>query len=218
VLAKTKIISLVLILTGFLSSLFSFTPPDSISLTAEERTQVQQGEIILRDLSTEDSPGQTFEAIGLINAPRVEVVQVLIDYERYPEFMPNVTHVEIVGESGSEATLNYILKLPLGIIKKYRIQIALMERDSLTSIIEWQYRDWPGLKQKETIRDTKGFWQIEEVSPETCLVWYQVYSDPGPVPFGFGWIVNFLTQTSFPDAFQQTKFRAEAFDSIIDPI
>jgi ribosome-associated toxin RatA of RatAB toxin-antitoxin module len=206
---RFKQIYLAFLITGFFLIPAVLGASDSISLTGHEKKLIEQGEMIVREIETIGKDGKTFEAIGLINATRGTIFQVLSEYEKYPEFMPNVSHVEIVGQIDNESIINYTLTLPLGKIKKYRLGIAVSEPESRSSLIKWQLHKWAELKTEETIRDTSGFWRIEEISRNSSLVLYHVYTDPGPIPFGLGWIVDVLSKNSVPEAFLQTKVRAE---------
>jgi len=206
---RLKQIYLAFLITGFFLIPSVLGASDSISLTDQEKKLIEQGDIIVREVKTVGKDGKTFEAIGLINAFKGTILQVLSEYEKYPEFMPNVSHVEIVGQIGNESILDYTLTLPLGKIKKYRLRIAVSEPESRSSLIKWQLQNWAELKTEETIRDTSGFWRIEEISRNSSLVQYHVYTDPGPIPFGLGWIVDVLSKNSVPEAFLQTKARAE---------
>lgn len=203
-----KITFLVLSLAGMLSFPALLNAENFISLDEHEKKLVSQGEIIVREIDAGDRNGRTFEAIGLINAPRKNVLTVLEDYKKYPEFMPNVSRVDIVEQSGNEAVLNYTLTLPLGKIKKYRLRISADTTDQL-SVIAWQLLEWPELKTQETITDTNGYWRIDGKDEKTSLVLYHVYTDPGPIPLGLGWIVDVLSKHSVPECFLQTKLRAE---------
>jgi ribosome-associated toxin RatA of RatAB toxin-antitoxin module len=181
----------------------------TIFLTEGERKLVGQGDIAVREIATTNKPGRTFEAIGLINAPRNIILQVLTAYENYPEFMPNVSRIDIVEQRGDETVLNYTLTLPMGKIKKYRLKISLTAHDKQASMLHWQLQRWPGLKTAETIRDTTGYWRIEEKTKNSSLVLYHVYTDPGPIPFGLGWIVDVMSKNTVPEALLQTKARTE---------
>jgi ribosome-associated toxin RatA of RatAB toxin-antitoxin module len=180
-----------------------------ISLNGREKKLVDQGEIVVREIGAGGKKGRTFEAIALIKASRDNILRVLKDYKKYPEFMPNVSHIEIVEQRGSEAVINYTLSLPMGKIKKYRLNISERTPENQLSVLEWHMLKWPGLKMEESIKDTTGFWQIEEKSENISLLLYHVYTDPGPVPFGLGWIVDALTKNSVPDVLLQTRHRAE---------
>jgi hypothetical protein len=129
--------------------------------------------------------------------------------KKYPEFMPNVSRIDIVEQRGNDAVLNYTLALPMGNTKKYRLSLSERAAGNQFSILEWHMMKWPELKAEETIADTTGYWRIEEKSEKQSLVLYHVYTDPGHIPFGLGWIVDVLTKKSVPDVLLQTKKRAE---------
>ncbi len=182
---------------------------DPISLNEAENKRIAQGEIVVREIDADEEKGRTFEAIGLIKAPRIKVLGILKDYVRYPEFMPNVSRVEVVAENEKATVLNYTLALPLGNIKKYRLKLFESGAENHASVLEWQIQPWPELKKKETITDTTGYWRIEDKGENASLVLYHVYTDPGPIPFGLGWIVAVLSKDSVPEALLQTKKRTE---------
>jgi ribosome-associated toxin RatA of RatAB toxin-antitoxin module len=170
---------------------------------------VSKGEIIVREIETIGKKGRTFEVIGLIKASGKCVVKILKDYKKYPEFMPNVSNIEILEQINNDSLLNYTLSLPLGKIKKYRLRMSERTPESKITILEWQMQKWPELKSEETISDTTGYWRIEEINEKLSLVTYHVFTDPGPVPFGLGWIVDVLSKKSVPDVLLQTRFRIE---------
>lgn len=182
---------------------------NAIILTAGEKKLVDQGDVVVREVNTLNKSGRTFEAIGLINAPKNIIRQVLATYEEYPEFMPNVSQIEILEQKDNEAILNYTLSLPLGKVKKYRLKIVVTGDDKQPAMLEWRLEKWPGLKAEETIKDTTGYWLIREMTQNSSLVLYHVYTDPGPVPFGLGWIIDVLSKNSVPKALSQTKARSE---------
>lgn len=208
---KRILVFIVFLIIGVFSIPLSAGDLYWILLNETEKDLVDQGEIILRETDIGKKNGRTFEAAGIIKAPVDVISGVLADYEHYPEFMPNVSRVEIMEQTDTEAVLNYTLKLPLGKIKKYRLKITLTRPDPQTSLIQWEYRNWPGLKAKETIKDTTGFWMIKEQADNRSMVLYHVYTDPGPVPPGLGWIVDILSKNSVPEAFLKTRSRAEDF-------
>ncbi|MBT3575746.1 MAG: hypothetical protein HN995_07210 [Candidatus Marinimicrobia bacterium] len=177
-------------------------------LNAQEKQSIDAGDIIMRELDTKQDKGQTIETIGLINAPGDSLVLLLTDYEGYPEFMSAVDDIEVVDTTGAESTINYILKPMLGLIKKYRIKIAPIKLDDKVWKIEWHMVVWPGLTPMETIGDTQGYWLIIEQSENRSLVQYYVYSDPSPVPFGLGGIVDALGRASIEDVFNETRTEA----------
>lgn len=199
----------VCLIAGLLSAPAIANAADSISLNGQEKKRMAEGEIIVREIGTAGKKGRTFEAIALVKAPRVILLRVLKDYGKYPEFMPNVSRIEIVEQSGNNAVLNYTLTLPMGKTKKYRLRISESAPGKQLSILEWQMLKWPELKSEESIADTTGFWRIEDKGENTSLLLYHVYTDPGPIPFGLGWIADLLGKKSVPEVLLQTAHRAE---------
>jgi len=43
--------------------------------------------------------------------------------------------------------------------------------------------------------------------PNSTLALYHVFTDPGEVPFGMEWIVDFLSGKSLPKAIEETRKR-----------
>jgi hypothetical protein len=70
---------------------------------------------------------------------------------------------------------------------------------------------------EETIRDTSGYWRIEAQSENKSLTLYHLYTDPGPIPFGLGWIVDVLSKNSVPQVLLQTKDRTEELSRLKAP-
>ncbi|WP_446011723.1 SRPBCC family protein [Candidatus Electrothrix sp.] len=183
--------------------------PPVIKLNSQEQQAVEKKEIIVREQPTNGKPGKVVEAVGIIEATGEVVRDIVMDYSSYPDFMPNVSRLEILQQDKTTATLNYFLILPLGKIKKYRVSTTASEPAPKTSLIQWQLKPWPGLKPAETIQDTTGYWRIEELDAQRSLVLYHVYIDPGKIPFGLGWIIDILSKDSVPEVLAKTRERAE---------
>ena len=181
----------------------------AINLNSQEQQAVEKKEIIVLEQPTNGKPGKVVEAVGIIEAKGEVIRDIVIDYSSYPEFMPNISRIEILEQNGTTAVINQFLSLPLGKTKKYRVRLEASTPDEHTYVIQWRLKQWPGLKPEETIRDTKGFWHIQELDAEHSLVLYHVYTDPGKVPFGLGWIVDLLSKKSVPEVLAKTRERAE---------
>ena len=67
----------------------------------------------------------------------------------------------------------------------------------------------PGIKPKEMIIDTWGQWILETYpgKEQQVVAYYRVYTDPGKIPLGFGWIVEFMSKDSIPNVIKQTRRR-----------
>ncbi len=180
----------------------------SITLTSSEKDLLAQGKIIVRDLSTDQKAGKTVEAIGLIKADIDDVYQVLLNFEDYDEFMPNLAEVEIFKKDSNNAILNYTNELPLNKVKKYRLDMSF-QKNKDEAMLKWVMIEWPGLRKSETINNTTGYWLLKNYPDKQnhIIALYHVYSDPGPVPFGLGWIVDILTYNSVPEIVINTRAR-----------
>jgi hypothetical protein len=164
--------------------------------------------VTMVDISRPGSPGKTFMAGTIINAPLSDVCSVLQDYGSYPAFMPNTESAKVSQSGPTHTLLDVTLKLPMGKIKKYRLRMEpKVSADSC--VLGWKLVPWPGLKQEETIADTTGYWQLNPGPvPGKTIVRYQVYTDPGPIPFGLGWIVDSLSKDSIPQTLDAVRKRA----------
>lgn len=201
--------TVILAVLGMVSTIMAQSDQYLPMLNAGEQGRIQAGEIVLREVETKQEKGQTIEVIGLMPAPGELLVKILTDYEKYPEFMSAVNKIETMDMSGDTATINYILNPMLGLVKRYRINIGPTRLDEKVWKIEWQLVVWPELSEMETIGDTQGYWLIVEQSENRSLVHYYAYSDPGPVPFGFGGLVNALGRSNIEKVFEETRDRAE---------
>ena len=178
-----------------------------IELTPQELELVAAGEIILREAPVQAKEGMTFEAIGMVKAPVEAVYDVVTDLERYPEFMPNVSKVDVLNAGDGEATVNFTLGLPLGKTKKYRVRMQY-QKSGGGATVRWNLIEWPGLEKSETIDDTRGYWILErQAGTAETLVLYHVFTDPGHVPLGLGWIVDILSKNSLPKTVLKTRDR-----------
>ncbi|MCJ7774731.1 MAG: hypothetical protein MUP22_16525 [Desulfobacterales bacterium] len=182
----------------------------NIVLKPEEKKLIEQGEIIVREIPTNHQAGRTFKAIGLINAEVDHIYQTLQDFDSYPEFMPNLEKIEVVKRDSNSAVLNYTLDLPLNKVKKYRLATDFKQGTG-SAFITWKQIPWPGLNESEKINDTTGYWNFSNYPNMKgyVLAVYHVYTDPGPIPTGLGWIVDILTRSSVPNVVLNTRQRVK---------
>lgn len=195
------------------SSVWSANPQETDILrllNQEEQNLIQSGELVVNKVETDSPEGRSSEVFGLMGAPALKVVELLMDFESVPDYLSAVSQVEIIDRHENGGTISYILESMLGLSKKYRIRMSQTRLDNTHWRVEWYLVPWPELKQIETIKDTRGFWLIQEQSPQSSLVHYHVYSDPGPIPFGLGMVVDALSKSNVIQAFEETRDQAEA--------
>jgi hypothetical protein len=181
----------------------------STALSEAEMTRLQRGEIITRELE-EPRKGQTFEAHAIFPANKQRTVEVITDFANYPEFMPGVERIDILARNDNRTILNYHLSLPLGKKKRYRL-LLIREEQADATIIQWRMLDWPEVPEDERIGNTTGFWVLKPFKSNQTLVRYYVYTDPGEVPFGLEWIIEYLSEDSIPELMQNTRKYAGSY-------
>ncbi len=188
---------------GALLCAFFMSAMSAMAAMAAEPTE----KVELAEVSKAGSAGKSFVASTLINAPLAKVCTVLQDYASYPAFMPN-TASTVVSQSGPGfAVIDVTLKLPMGKVKKYRLRME-PKSSAQSCVLAWKLLPWPGLKQEETIADTTGAWRLSPGAGGKTVVRYEVYTDPGPIPFGLGWIVDSLSKDSIPQTLEAVRKRA----------
>ena len=162
----------------------------------------------LVDISKPGVPGKTFAASTSVPASVATVCAAIQDFAGYPQFMPNVDKIRVAPAGGGASLIDVTLKLPMGKIKQYRLKMTPKVTDASCQLA-WKLVPMEGVKTEDTIADTSGYWQL---SPDPQLaqgtaIKYQVYTDPGPVPMGLGWIVDSMSRDSIPKMFDALRAR-----------
>lgn len=154
--------------------------------------------VTLVETSKPGSAAKSFAAGTIINAPVEKLCALIQDYPDYPSFMPNTESTKVAMSKPGHTIIDVTLTLPMGKIKKYRLRMTpVLTPESCT--VAWSQLPWKGLKPEETIADTNGYWEFTPApTPGKSIVKYVVSTDPGPVPFGLGWIVDSLSKDSIP--------------------
>lgn len=174
---------------------------------AIDMSRVSEAQVTMVDVSRPNTPGKSFDAATIIAAPLSKICATLQDYSAYPAFMPNTQSAKVSTSAADHKLVDMTLKLPMGKVKKYRLKMeaqATAQRCQLS----WKLAPWPGLKQDETIADTSGAWILTPAAdPAKTLVSYAVYTDPGPVPMGLGWVVDSMSKDSIPKMIDALRAR-----------
>jgi hypothetical protein len=145
-------------------------------------------------------PGKAFTAWTLVPATVPRLCAMVQDYPSYAAYMPNTRSAQPVGAGDGYVLVDMTLDLPLGQEKKYRLRLEEQRPDAGQCKLTWRLVP-TGLPPSATIADTTGYWLFKPVADGDAgktLVEYHVYADPGPVPFGFGWIVDMMSKRSLP--------------------
>lgn len=180
-----------------------------LSAAAAFADPVSETQVNVSDVSKAGTPGKSYVAETIIAAPVARLCGIITDYAAYPGFMPNTAEARVVQSGESFAIVDMTLKLPMGKIKKYRLRME-PKNTPANCHLAWKMVPQPELKQEETIADTSGYWDLTPAPSDKnkTLVKYYVYSDPGPVPMGFGWIVDSLGKDSLPKTLEALRTKA----------
>lgn len=168
-------------------------------------------DVAVVDISKSGVPGKTFAASTTVAASVATVCAAIQDFAGYPQFMPNVDKVAVAPGGAGTSLVDITLKLPMGQSKRYRLKMTPKVTDASCQLA-WKLVPVEGLKPDDTIADTSGAWQLAPDAHDTgkTSVKYQVYTDPGPVPMGFGWIVDSMSRDSIPKMFDSLRARVAA--------
>ncbi|MCE9673468.1 SRPBCC family protein [Myxococcus stipitatus] len=139
-------------------------------------------------------PGATRTIV--INAPVEKVFDVISNFERYPEFLPEVKEIRTSNRKGDTVDVHY----KVDVVKTIRYTIrAVQERPRR---LAWTY------VEGEVMKDNKGSWLLEPEGEGKTRATYNVEMALGAlVPKA---IVNALVDTSLPKMLEAFKRRAES--------
>jgi hypothetical protein len=163
-------------------------------------------EVRVIELPGDGQPGKTFSAFTLIASSVPKLCALVQDYPAYASYMPNTKSAQPIGTGDGYVLVDMTLDLPLGQEKKYRLRLEPEVVQSQCKL-SWKLIPRADLKQSDTIADTTGYWLFKPAGEKT-LVEYHVYADPGPVPFGFGWIVDMMSKRSLPKTLEALRSKA----------
>lgn len=131
----------------------------------------------------------------VINAPPEKVFDVITQYERYPEFLPEVKETRTVNRKGNTVDVHY----KVDVMKTVRYSIRVVEERPTR--MSWTFIEG------EMMKDNKGSWVLEPEGEGKTRATYTVEMALGAlVPKA---IVNALVETSLPKMLDAFKRRAE---------
>ena len=131
-----------------------------------------------------------------VAVPVEQFFDVVADYERYGEFLPEVKSVRLTDRRGPEVKVHYQVNL----IKN--IRYTLQMKEERPHRIAWSF------VEGEVMRDNRGEWRLEADGPAATKVTYQIEMAFGPlVPRA---ITDKLVESSLPAMLEAFRKRAES--------
>ena len=131
----------------------------------------------------------------VINVPKEKFFEVITDFEKYPEFIPEMKAAKVIEHKDNE----YVVDFTVSLIKKidYRLKLVAYPYEKL----EWNL-------VKGFFKKNYGYWLIKELGPEQIEATYYVELEMGLlVPKK---LLNELAQVGLPGMLKRFKERAES--------
>ena len=132
----------------------------------------------------------------VFNAPIEKCFAVISDYERYPEFLPEVRKIRTSNRRGNEVDVHYEAE----VVKVIKYTVHMKEEGPTK--VSWTFIDG------EFMKDNKGGWVLEKTSETQTKATYSIEVAVGAlVPKA---IVNALVDTQLPKLLENFKRRIES--------
>jgi coenzyme Q-binding protein COQ10 len=132
----------------------------------------------------------------VINAPIDKVFDVIVDYERYPEFLSDVRQAQILSQNDGVSVVSFELEL----IMRIGYTLRLVE-DRPTSV-HWT------LEKAKMMSSNEGGWRLEDLGGGKTRATYGLEIKlRGLIPKS---VSSRLIGTTLPDTLQRFKARAES--------
>jgi ribosome-associated toxin RatA of RatAB toxin-antitoxin module len=138
-------------------------------------------------------PGATRTII--FNAPMEKCFSVISDYERYPEFLPEVRKIRTANRRNNEVDVHYEAE----IVKVIKYAVHLKEEKP--NKVSWTFIDG------EFMKDNKGGWVLEAAGEGKTKATYTIEVEVGMlVPKS---VINVLVDSQLPKLLENFKKRIE---------
>jgi len=132
----------------------------------------------------------------VINAPPDKVFDVIVSYEKYPEFMKEVKEIKTSNRKGNQVDVQYKVDL----MKSIRYSLRMTEERPLK--VSWTFIEG------EFMKDNKGSWVLEPSGDSQTKATYTIEMALGPlIPKT---IVNAMVENQLPKMLEDMKRRVES--------
>ncbi|MDX8381972.1 MAG: SRPBCC family protein [Ghiorsea sp.] len=105
-----------------------------IALSKSETRALQAGKVIVHVQS--EGNIKEIHAFLSIDAPPKQMLDTITDFKHLPEFMPHLEAIEVLEKDEQSALVNYMLSLPFGVHKRYRLQLQFgQNKQDITNVL-----------------------------------------------------------------------------------
>ena len=87
--------------------------------------------------------------------------KIVTDYEKYPQFLPEISHCQIIKEENSKKLVEYDVQL----IKSFTYKLWMKE-DAASYRIDWEFAGGSIFKLNQ------GYWKLEDLSDRCCVTFH----------------------------------------------
>ncbi len=131
----------------------------------------------------------------VIAAPIEEVFDVIVDYDRYPEFLPEMKHVQVQSQSDGVSIVSFELEIIM------RLGYTLRLVEDRPAAVSWS------LQEAKMFSLNTGGWQLEKLGETETEVTYGLEIKlRGLIPKS---VSTRLIGTTLPNTLQRFKERIE---------
>jgi hypothetical protein len=132
---------------------------ENIDKNLSER--INRGEVVLRNVVRVNNESRLgAEAVGFIETDIATLQKILIDYDNYPRFFPEVRKCKILERSGNELLVQMRLSV-FFLLPEYRFTLRIQHGDDF---IKWHMEDG-------NLKDITGSWDFMEKEGGTIVVY-----------------------------------------------
>ncbi len=144
--------------------------------------------------SVEGSPFEEFRAMVTISRTSLTgVLDVITDVKNYPINFPNCSSAQVLEQKGKYSDIHYItIAAPWPVTDRdaiYEATTSISQNGKYAQIKLVPRGDYKETKENFIrVKNGSGYWELQELAPNTIQVVYQFHADPGgEIP---GWIAN----------------------------
>ncbi len=172
--------------------------PAPLELTESEQARVDKGKTAQRYVRGEDEGWGI--AVNLVEAPADVVWDTILNYDRYPDWVNNVTSCTVYETRGDDLYVDMQMSI-LG-IKKALYTVNTVRRDD--GWMAWTLDE----RHESAVEEMIGYWRVEQIQadPPVTRLDYLTQMKARGVP---EWLVKILTKESLKDGTRWVKERAE---------
>lgn len=143
-----------------------FAPLTAPVLEGDERSRLEAGEVLVRDLPPGGSEGIGVLVMGLIEAPPEAVWRIMSDCEEQDEFMPRILYSAVRDRDGDSHTCELVVDLPFP-LEDARTQT----RHHVRRLPDGGYqRHWELLPGDWSYRRASGSWTVHPYAAGRSLL------------------------------------------------